>query len=493
MKVEIESPEEILEMLMAITRLDFDKKLKTTTGSSIENVISMGLNSLSDALKENVIDKQKYYESEQRFKALAKSVPGFFSYIDKDYTYQFINENYLTHFKVAEEEIIGRTMIELLGEEYFIKIKKHLDKALEGEVVKYNDTFTFKEKNIMHIHATYVPDFNSKNEVKGLYVLVQDTTILVESQKHRSIFENFFNNSPDIFTVASIKGDILLVNKSFESILGWTKDATSKKNFLDFVHPRDIKRTTQEFAKLEDKNHQTFGFENQYQTINGDWKWIRWNAINAQSKDVIYAIGTDITEQKNQDKKLDESYQTYMKLFKNASVGIILIEASSGVILTINQQGAGQLDYNTEELTGQNITKIIPESLYQHYQDVLTNETNLDIESIQLTKDGELIPVSVSATSVIIEETEVYQAFVKDIRSRRAMEAKLAQEKKISYQFQSRLLSSQLNPHFIFNVLNSFQFYLLEKNLEQSLEFVASFSTIMREVLENSTNISLIR
>lgn len=62
----------------------------------------------------------------------------------------------------------------------------------------------------------------------------------------------------------------------------------------------------------------------------------------------------------------------------------------------------------------------------------------------------------------------------------------LEQEKKQSMAYQYQLLSSQLNPHFIYNTLNSFQYYILQGNIEESLNHISDFSQLMRRVLENS-------
>lgn len=53
-------------------------------------------------------------------------------------------------------------------------------------------------------------------------------------------------------------------------------------------------------------------------------------------------------------------------------------------------------------------------------------------------------------------------------------------------QYQSMLLSSQINPHFIFNALNSIQYYILHESVEPALEFISEFSKLMRSVLGNS-------
>lgn len=75
---------------------------------------------------------------------------------------------------------------------------------------------------------------------------------------------------------------------------------------------------------------------------------------------------------------------------------------------------------------------------------------------------------------------------IRDIDNQEQTTKKLKEERENAYAFQSKLLSSQLNPHFIYNTLNAFQYTILKGNLEDSLTQIADFSKLLRRVLENS-------
>jgi len=47
-------------------------------------------------------------------------------------------------------------------------------------------------------------------------------------------------------------------------------------------------------------------------------------------------------------------------------------------------------------------------------------------------------------------------------------------------------LRSQMNPHFIFNSLNSIQYYILQKEPKSAYTYLTKFSTLMRMILQNS-------
>jgi ligand-binding sensor domain-containing protein len=54
--------------------------------------------------------------------------------------------------------------------------------------------------------------------------------------------------------------------------------------------------------------------------------------------------------------------------------------------------------------------------------------------------------------------------------------------------FRQRALSAQMNPHFIYNSLNSVQSYILKNDREKSSTYLSKFGKLMRRILENSQN-----
>lgn len=58
------------------------------------------------------------------------------------------------------------------------------------------------------------------------------------------------------------------------------------------------------------------------------------------------------------------------------------------------------------------------------------------------------------------------------------------QKKEIS--LEQKLLRTQLNPHFIFNALNAIQDYILKMEKAEASIYLAQFSQLMRQILENS-------
>lgn len=55
-------------------------------------------------------------------------------------------------------------------------------------------------------------------------------------------------------------------------------------------------------------------------------------------------------------------------------------------------------------------------------------------------------------------------------------------------ELEQKLLRSQMNPHFIFNTLNAINHYIQTDKTHQASDYLAQYSKLMRQILENSAN-----
>ena len=104
---------------------------------------------------------------------------------------------------------------------------------------------------------------------------------------------------------------------------------------------------------------------------------------------------------------------------------------------------------------------------------------------------------------VLIEKNKLQENYAKDLTETLAIRTKELEEqrnireeqkiKQIETEFEKRIaetemtaLRAQMNPHFIFNCLNSIKLYTLENDSKTASEYLTVFSQLIRLVLENS-------
>ena len=90
------------------------------------------------------------------------------------------------------------------------------------------------------------------------------------------------------------------------------------------------------------------------------------------------------------------------------------------------------------------------------------------------------------AFCVLLFVAIVIMIALKRIRLIRQEEYKKTAINKSFAELETKMLRSQMNPHFIFNSLNSVQKYIWENKEEDAAEYLASFAKLIRAILENS-------
>lgn len=178
------------------------------------------------------------------------------------------------------------------------------------------------------------------------------------------------------------------------------------------------------------------------------------------------------------------------QIFRSISEGITITDAG-GIIQYVNPQFANMAGYSVEELIGLPFRETLLDQ-YSLTDPTTHNQKHMDgsqqLEVKLKRKDGTYVDV-LTFKNPFNNEKGMAQGQLcihLDISMRKKAMQRLEEERKHSKQFQSMLLSSQINPHFIFNSLNAVQYHILDKEVEPALNYISEFSMLIRSVLENS-------
>jgi diguanylate cyclase (GGDEF)-like protein/PAS domain S-box-containing protein len=114
----------------------------------------------------------------ERYKKIVSSSDDLLSFIDKNYVYLAVSEGYLHFFEKTKEEIIGHSMPELFGVEYFEKeLKAISDRALTGESFEREYWIKSPSGEYRYLHTKYFPHFEKEStEVLAYVVSARDVT-----------------------------------------------------------------------------------------------------------------------------------------------------------------------------------------------------------------------------------------------------------------------------------------------------------------------------
>lgn len=93
-----------------------------------------------------------------RLRFITDAAPVLISYVDPEFRYRFVNRAYVDWFGRPAEEVVGRTVAEVVGEAAFAAIRPYLAEALAGRRTTYEAVLAY-DTGPRHVHVDYVPDF----------------------------------------------------------------------------------------------------------------------------------------------------------------------------------------------------------------------------------------------------------------------------------------------------------------------------------------------
>jgi two-component system, sensor histidine kinase and response regulator len=148
----------------------------TVTGQDIVSM-SFGID-----ITERLQAEERVIASQRFVQAITDNLPGMVGYWDVDLRCRFANKPYLDWFGRSPEQIIGQTMLDLLGDRLYAMNEPHIRQALQGKAQHFERTLTKANGETGFTWAHYIPDIDANGAVTGFFVLVSDITPLKNAE-----------------------------------------------------------------------------------------------------------------------------------------------------------------------------------------------------------------------------------------------------------------------------------------------------------------------
>ncbi|MGI8500211.1 MAG: PAS domain-containing protein [Hassallia sp.] len=112
-------------------------------------------------------------EREQELRLITDALPALISYVDANQRYRFVNRTYEVWFNLSRDEILGKSVHDLMGETIYQRFERYINQVFEGQTVTLEAEIPFSLGKRC-ISATLLPDFDRDAQVRGFYSLITD-------------------------------------------------------------------------------------------------------------------------------------------------------------------------------------------------------------------------------------------------------------------------------------------------------------------------------
>lgn len=326
------------------------------------------------------------------------------------------NESFTQMFGYSADEIQGKSVLDFIALD---DQTRTLNYMRWGHEQSYEINGVKKDGTNFPIELT-AREISHKGR-KLRVVVFRDLTEFRAAQQER---DRFFNLSIDMLAIAGFDGFFKHLSPSFEDILGHTYPEMLAKPFLDFVHPKDREATGRMIQAII-SGADLLAFENRFLTQAGSYKWILWNATPFQEAGLIYAIGRDITTQKENLLELQEREQRMQAILNTTVDGIIVIN-EFGIIQSFNRAASLIFGYTEDEVIGQNVRLLMPEPYHGEHDGYVgaymhTREPKIIGKGREVKgrrKNGEIFPLALAVSNVELPGRTLFTGIIRDITER---------------------------------------------------------------------------
>jgi PAS domain S-box-containing protein len=107
-------------------------------------------------------------------RSILDALPALVAYVRSDLTYALVSRGYEDWFGLSAENVVGKSLEQVLGAQVFSTLKPHVERALRGEKVAYDAHLPYKTGGARWVRASYLPDTADDGSVRGFVALVTD-------------------------------------------------------------------------------------------------------------------------------------------------------------------------------------------------------------------------------------------------------------------------------------------------------------------------------
>lgn len=244
------------------------------------------------------------------------------------------------------------------------------------------------------IGSLCVMDIESKKlneeQKKALKILAEEAATQIVSRKERLVLENFealFLESEDMICIAGKDGYLKRINPSLIKTLEFSEEELLQTPFMCFVHPDELETTKNEILEKGD-GEKTLNFTGKFLTKSGESRYMEWVATPDSKKELLYAIGRDITVQRKIELELKHVREILLQTNRVARVG------------------GWDIDLVTQKVRWTTMTKEIHE-VDEDYEPTMKEGTSFVKEGVNRNRINELFAHSFKTGDGFDEEMQI--------------------------------------------------------------------------------------
>ena len=401
------------------------------------------------ALARDVTEKRRaereIQEQREYLQELTDNLPAYIAHIARDERFIFANKQYAAYYDVSLDDIVGRKLLDVVGEETYAVAKPNFDKALKGEKVVYEVDAPCPGGDVCVFRIEYIPRRDERGEIDSVYSLVLDDTPRRRAERalereHRFV-ERVVAALPSFIYIHDIqKARNVYANNMLSVILGYAPDELAKMGdevMARLIHPDDLPAVADVVGEMSrDREDRVYVSEYRMRHKNGEWIWCNNSAVVFERNEAgvptkIVGGVFDIS-----DRKRAELERAKLAAIVESSNDAIIGKTLDGVVESWNAGAERIYGYAAEEMIGKSIEELHPPEARGEMEEILERikrgEAIVRRRAERVDREGRRLEVELSISPITDDRGEPVGAstIAADVTERARAEERLKESER---------------------------------------------------------------
>ena len=281
------------------------------------------------------------------FEKVIEGLDEMITVVDREYRYVTVNAAFLKRRGAKKEDVIGRTIFDLMNPESVELVKNKIDECFAGKIVQFEMRYRYPVWGERDLVVSSFP-INGAARVERVACVRKDITEKKQSAQSLRLFRALVDQSNDAVEVMDAETlQFLDVNERTCEVLGYTRDEILSMSVFDILPEAAAIRQT--VMKRLRESRRTL-LQTVHRRKDGSVFPVECSlSLIEMGRSYIVAVSRDLTERKHAEQALLDSEGRYRDLVEH-SEDLLCTHDLEGNLLTVNPAPARILGYSVEEM-----------------------------------------------------------------------------------------------------------------------------------------------
>ncbi|MEJ2691093.1 MAG: PAS domain S-box protein, partial [Deltaproteobacteria bacterium] len=191
---------------------------------------------------------------------LTDALPVRMAYVDTEERFRYANHLYYSWLGLPKDEVIGATILEVLGQGVYKGIRPYIRKALGGERNRFETEIEYRNHGKRQVVGECAPHFDENGQVIGAFGLIFDITDRKEAERKNAWLAAIVQSSTYAIVSKDFDGTVRSWNRGAEQIYGYSAEEMIG-NMIDRLYPAEMREDILATVKELRQGHQVPPFE----------------------------------------------------------------------------------------------------------------------------------------------------------------------------------------------------------------------------------------